>query len=77
MRKAEGVFRIMPAAKADTFPFPQPLYFTRRQAALVLGVNVQTIDKLLRNSKLHAFGIPGTRRLLLSREEVLALVRPR
>lgn len=59
-------------------PEPQPEYITREQAAEMLGVNVRTVDRRIKEGELHTkrpkvIRGRGGNRLLIKRADVEAL----
>jgi excisionase family DNA binding protein len=59
------------SAKAK--PSADSPFITRREAAALLRLNIQSIDELIRREKLPAFR-PVGRRILLRREDCLRVV---
>jgi excisionase family DNA binding protein len=59
--------------KKEPGTFVSPEYIGRDDAAALISVSVQTIDKWHRNGLLEFHKPPG-RRVLISRRELLALV---
>ena len=59
------------AAKAN--PPADALFLSRREAAALLGLNVQLIDDMIRRERLPAYR-PAGRRILIRRDELLRAV---
>ncbi len=73
MRPVRNLTSFPGKTKNATVVPPDALFLTRREAAALLRINIQSIDVLIRTEKLPAYR-PVGRRILIRRDELLRVV---
>ena len=60
-----------PTLKANLEP---PIYISRQEAGRLAGVGLTTVNKWLKQGSLPCYRVPGTRRVVINRAELLAYI---